>query len=126
MPPNPLPIIVLADLQRAPVWSLEWHLVSRVRIQPLVRTLILMVGGRGIAQLIITADHDIYYSPYFWFGTDLSWGFRLDLHCSCLLILAGVRCGDSHGLFIESVGIIRRQINSKNSYYSGIDEKNVS
>lgn len=50
---TPLGIIILATLAAGTVCGL-WNglLVSRARIQPLVATLILMVAGRGIAQLI--------------------------------------------------------------------------
>src|SRR4029078_12270303 len=48
-----LPVIVIADLAAGTLCGL-WNgfLVSRGRIQPMVATLILMVAGRGIAQLI--------------------------------------------------------------------------
>jgi galactofuranose transport system permease protein len=50
---TPLLLIVLANLAAGTLCGL-WNglLVSRARIQPMVATLILMVGGRGIAQLI--------------------------------------------------------------------------
>ena len=121
---TPLPIIVLADLAAGTLCGL-WNglLVSRAKIQPMVATLILMVAGRGIAQLITNGQiMTIYYTPYFWFGN----GFILGLPVSIYIVAAvgilawvGVR-KTSIGLFVESVGI-----NSKSSYYSGIDEKNV-
>ena len=48
-----VPLVVLADLAAGTLCGL-WNgfLVSRGRIQPMVATLILMVAGRGIAQLI--------------------------------------------------------------------------
>src|SRR4029077_5938534 len=50
---TPLPLIVLVILMTGIACGL-WNgfLVSRVRMQPMVATLILMVAGRGIAQLI--------------------------------------------------------------------------
>jgi galactofuranose transport system permease protein len=121
---TPLPLIVLADLAAGTLCGL-WNgiLVSRARIEPMVATLILMVAGRGIAQLITNGQiMTIYYSPYFYFGN----GFILGLPVSIYIVVAvlllawvGVR-KTSIGLFVESVGI-----NSKSSYYSGIGEKNV-
>lgn len=121
---TPLPIIVLADLAAGTLCGL-WNgfLVSRAKIQPMVATLILMVAGRGIAQLITNGQiMTIYYTPYFWFGN----GYILGLPVSVYIVLAIFLLAwvlvrkTSIGLFIESVGI-----NSKSSYYTGIDEKNV-
>jgi simple sugar transport system permease protein len=89
----------------------------------MVATLILMVAGRGIAQLITNGQiMTIYYTPYFWFGN----GYILGLPVSIYIVAAAALLGwvlvrkTAIGLFIESVGI-----NSKSAYYSGIDEKNV-
>ena len=98
-------------------------LVSRAKISPMVATLILMVAGRGIAQLIERGQiMTVYYTPFFWFGN----GFILGLPVS-LYIVAVVYAltwflvrKTSIGLFIESVGI-----NAKSTYYSGISEKNI-
>ncbi len=121
---TPLALIVLATLAAGTVCGL-WNglLVSRARIQPLVATLILMVAGRGIAQLITNGQIiTIYYTPYFWFGN----GYILGLPVSIYIVAAvaivawvGVR-KTPIGLFIEAVGL-----NSKASHYSGISEKNV-
>jgi simple sugar transport system permease protein len=121
---TPLPIIILADLAAGTLCGL-WNglLVSRARIQPMVATLILMVGGRGIAQLITNGQiMTIYYTPYFWFGNGYILGIPVSVYIVALvLVLAWVLVRKtSIGLFIESVGI-----NSKSTYYSGINEKNV-
>jgi simple sugar transport system permease protein len=66
---TPLWIIILADLAAGTLCGL-WNglLVSRGKIQPMVATLILMVAGRGIAQLITNGQiMTIYYTPYFYF-----------------------------------------------------------
>src|SRR6476619_1212158 len=65
-----LPVIVIADLAAGTLCGL-WNgfLVSRGRIQPMVATLILLVAGRGIAQLITNGQiMTIYYTPFFFFG----------------------------------------------------------
>ncbi len=64
---TPLWLIILADLAAGTLCGL-WNglLVSRGKIQPMVATLILMVAGRGIAQLITNGQiMTIYYTPYF-------------------------------------------------------------
>ncbi len=121
---TPLPLIILADLAAGTLCGL-WNglLVSRAKIQPMVATLILMVAGRGIAQLITNGQiMTIYYTPYFWFGNGYILGLPVSIYIVALvLILAWVMVRKtSIGLFIESVGI-----NAKSTYYSGINEKNV-
>jgi len=121
---TPLPIIILADLAAGTLCGL-WNglLVSRARIQPMVATLILMVAGRGIAQLITNGQiMTIYYTPYFWFGNGYILGLPVSIYiCAVVLILGWVLVRKTAiGLFIESVGI-----NAKSTYYSGINEQNV-
>lgn len=121
---TPLGIIILADLAAGTLCGL-WNglLVSRARIQPMVATLILMVAGRGIAQLITNGQiMTIYYTPYFWFGNGFILGLPVSIYIvAVVFILAWVLVRKtSIGLFIESVGI-----NSKATYYSGISEKNI-
>jgi len=121
---TPLWLIVLATLVAGTLCGL-WNglLVSRARIQPMGATLILMVAGRGIAQLITNGQiMTIYYTPYFFFGN----GFILGLPVSIYIVAAVFLFAwflvrkTSIGLFIESVGI-----NAKATYYSGISEKNI-
>ncbi|MCA9977724.1 MAG: ABC transporter permease [Chloroflexota bacterium] len=121
---TPLLLIILADLAAGTLCGL-WNglLVSRARIQPMVATLILMVAGRGIAQLITNGQiMTIYYTPYFWFGNGYILGLPASIYIVALIfILAWILVRKtSIGLFIESVGI-----NSKSSFYSGINEKNI-
>ncbi len=121
---TPLWIVVLVILIAGTLCGL-WNglLVSRGKIQPMVATLILMVAGRGIAQLITNGQiMTVYYKPYWWFGN----GYILKLPVSIYIvatvaILAWVLVRKtSIGLFVETVGI-----NAKASYYSGVNEKNV-
>jgi simple sugar transport system permease protein len=121
---TPLPLIILADLAAGTLCGL-WNglLVSRARIQPMVATLILMVAGRGIAQLITNGQiMTIYYTPYFWFGNGYILGLPVSIYIVALVLFVGwllVR-KTAIGLFIESVGI-----NAKSTFYSGINEQNV-
>jgi len=121
---TPLGLIVLADLAAGTLCGL-WNglLVSRGKIQPMVATLILMVAGRGIAQLITNGQiMTIYYTPYFFFGNGFIFGLPVSIYIVAVVFLVAwvmVR-KTSIGLFVESVGI-----NAKSTYYSGISEKNV-
>jgi simple sugar transport system permease protein len=121
---TPLPLVVLADLVAGTLCGL-WNgfLVSRGRIQPMVATLILMVAGRGIAQLITNGQiMTIYYTPFFWFGNGFLFGLPVSLYIVGLVFGAAwlVTRKTSIGLFIESVGA-----NARSSYYTGISEQNV-
>ena len=121
---TPLWLIVIADLAAGTLCGL-WNgfLVSRGKIQPMVATLILMVAGRGIAQLITNGQiMTIYYTPYFWFGNGFILGLPVAIYIvAVVLIIASLLVRKtSIGLFIESVGI-----NAKSTFYSGISEKNV-
>jgi ribose/xylose/arabinose/galactoside ABC-type transport system permease subunit len=121
---TPLPIIVLATLAAGTACGL-WNgfLVAKVRIQPIVATLILMVAGRGIAQLITNGQiMTIYYTPYFWFGNGFTLGLPVSIYIvAVVLLLAWVLVRKTAiGLFIESVGI-----NAKSTFYSGINEQRV-
>lgn len=121
---TPLPIIVLVCLGAGTLCGI-WNgvLVSRFRIQPMVATLILMVAGRGIAQLITNGQiMTIYYTPYFWFGNGFILGLPVsDYIVAIVLILTWLAVRrTSIGLFVESVGI-----NPKSTFYSGVSEKNV-
>jgi len=121
---TPLWLIVLATLGAGTLCGL-WNglLVSRAKIQPMVATLILMVAGRGIAQLITNGQiMTIYYTPYFFFGNGFILGLPVAIYIVALVFIFAwilVR-KTSIGLFIESVGV-----NSKATYYSGISEKNI-
>jgi len=121
---TPLPIIILAGLAAGTACGL-WNgfLVAKVRIQPIVATLILMVAGRGIAQLITNGQiMTIYYTPYFWFGNGFILGLPVSIYIvAAVLLLAWVLVRKTAiGLFIESVGI-----NAEATFYSGISEQNV-
>ena len=60
-------------------------LVARVGMQPIIATLILMVAGRGIAQLITGGQIiTIYYAPFFFLGS----GYLLGLPFSVFIAAA--------------------------------------
>jgi ribose/xylose/arabinose/galactoside ABC-type transport system permease subunit len=83
-------------------------LVVVVGMQPIIATLILMVAGRGIAQLITGGQIiTIYYPPYDFVGN----GFLLGLPFAAVLALAVIvllhvlLTATPLGLFIRAIGI---------------------
>jgi simple sugar transport system permease protein len=120
----PMWIAILAALGASLVAG-AWNglLVSRARIQPMVATLVLMVAGRGIAQLITSGQIiTIYYEPFFFIGG----GYLLGLPFTVFIVAAVfifawlMTRRTAIGLFIESVGT-----NASSSFHSGINEKNI-
>jgi galactofuranose transport system permease protein len=121
---TPLWLVVVVTLAAGTLCGL-WNgmLVSRAKISPMVATLVLMVAGRGIAQLIERGQiMTVYYKPYHWFGNGFILGLPVSIYIVAVVyVIAWVLVRKtSIGLFIESVGL-----NSKSTYYSGISEKNV-
>lgn len=105
----PLPVVVVLPLVAAMVAGL-WNgfLVAKIGIQPFVATLILMVSGRGIAQLLCGGQIIKFSYPSFEY---ISAGFVFGLPF-CLYLAAAVLLAEwwltrrtALGLFIESVGI---------------------
>jgi simple sugar transport system permease protein len=121
---TPLWIVVIVILIAGTLCGL-WNgfLVSRGKIQPMVATLILMVAGRGIAQLITNGQiMTVYYKPYWWFGNGFILGLPVSMYIVAIVFVFAwllIR-KTSIGLFIESVGV-----NARATYYSGVSEKNV-
>ena len=117
----PIPVVILVSLLAAIVCGL-WNglLVAFFRIQPMVATLILMIAGRGIAQLLTNSTKIIIFNDAFAY---IGNGFIV-LPFS-LAIVAALFAGawlltrrTAIGLFVESVGISFRA-----SLYTGINEK---
>ncbi|MEO5737409.1 MAG: ABC transporter permease [Variovorax sp.] len=105
----PMPLAILAAIGIALLCGL-WNglLVARVGMQPIIATLILMVAGRGIAQLITGGQIiTIYYAPFFFLGSGYLFGLPFSLFIVAalfaLLYLAITRT--ALGLFIQAVGI---------------------
>jgi galactofuranose transport system permease protein len=105
----PMWLAILAALGVALVCGL-WNglLVAKVGMQPIIATLILMVAGRGIAQLIADGQIiTIYYKPFFFLGSGYLLGLPFSLFIVAvvfvLLYLAITRT--ALGLFIQTVGI---------------------
>jgi simple sugar transport system permease protein len=120
---QPLWIVLLVTLLVATACGL-WNgtLVAYGRIQPMVATLILMIAGRGIAQLITNGVRiQIFYEPYAYIGQ--GWAilpFSLYLVAILYVLTWLLTRKTAIGMFIESVGI-----NSRSAFFSGISEKKI-
>ena len=82
-------------------------LVAVLGIQPIVATLILMVAGRGVAQLITEGRIVTFTSPdLIWFGTGSVFGVPAPvvIVAGMLLVTGLVVRGSSLGLLIEATG----------------------
>lgn len=136
LPPDLMRFINDPNFTYAPLWQVIlmtlivatlcglWNgiLVAYVRIQPMVATLILMIAGRGIAQLITNGVRiQIFYEPYAFIGNGwLILPFPLYIVAFVFVLAWVLTRKTAIGLFIESVGV-----NFRSSFYSGIDEKKI-
>jgi simple sugar transport system permease protein len=120
---SPLWEVILGTLLVATICGL-WNgvLVAYMRIQPMVATLILLVAGRGIAQLITNGVRiQIFYEPYAFLGQGwLILPFSLYIVAFVFGVAWLLTRKTAIGMFIESVGT-----NARSSFYSGIDEKKI-
>jgi ribose/xylose/arabinose/galactoside ABC-type transport system permease subunit len=120
---QPLWLVIVAALVVSIICGL-WNgiLVAYMRIQPMVATLILMISGRGIAQLITNGLRvQITYKPYAFIGQGwIILPFSLYIVAIMLTVTWIMTRKTAIGMFIESVGI-----NFRSSYFSGIDEKKI-
>jgi galactofuranose transport system permease protein len=120
---QPLWLVIFSALVVAILCGM-WNgwLVAYVRIQPMVATLILMIAGRGIAQLITNGLRvQITYKPYMFIGQ--GWvilPFSLYIVAIIFTLTWAMTRKTSIGMFIESVGI-----NFRSSFFSGINEKRI-
>ena len=119
----PIPVVIVVSLLVAVVCGL-WNgaLVSYGRIQPMVATLILMIAGRGIAQLITNSIKIIIFNDAFAFIGNGFLVLPFSLYIVVALLVGSwlLTRRTAIGLFIESVGISFRA-----SLFSGIHEKKV-
>jgi galactofuranose transport system permease protein len=104
----PLPLVIVAAVGTGSVIGLaNGVLITRFGLQPIVATLILMVAGRGVAQLITDGQVILIQSESFEF---LANGYIAALPFAALLV--GILYLGTHlalrrtaaGLFIEAVG----------------------
>jgi galactofuranose transport system permease protein len=105
----PMPVALAATLAVATLCGL-WNgfLVARIGMQPIIATLILMVAGRGVAQLITDGQIiTVYYAPFFYLGNGFLLGipFSLFIAGSVWLALHLALKHTALGLFIHAIGI---------------------
>jgi simple sugar transport system permease protein len=120
---SPFWMVLLLPLIVATICGL-WNgvLVTYGKIQPMVATLILMISGRGIAQLITNSQKiQIFYAPFVYIGNGwLLLPFSVYVVTFLYALAWLITRRTSIGLFIESVGI-----NARSSLFSGIGEKKI-
>ena len=94
-------------------------LVAFLDIQPIIATLILMISGRGIAQMITDGQSPTFTTESLAFvGRGVIFGvpFPIFLYLGVLLLVIFIVRRTAIGLLIESVGI-----NDRASFYAGIN-----
>ncbi|MBR2528275.1 MAG: ABC transporter permease [Blautia sp.] len=98
-------------------------LIGQLNLQPIIATLILMVGGRGIAQICTNGKQfTTLYSPFRWIGQGQCLFLPTPIVITIVVVAAVmifVR-KTAFGTFVESVGI-----NRSASRLSGINAKKV-
>ncbi|MET0549242.1 MAG: ABC transporter permease [Xanthomonas sp.] len=104
----PLWAVLLVPLLVAALCGL-WNglLVVKVGMQPIIATLILMVAGRGIAQLLGDGQIlTIYYRPYFYLGNGFLLGlpFALFVVAAVFVALQLLLGRTALGLFVRAIG----------------------
>lgn len=129
---------VAAHISRFPMWIAIvcalaaglacglWNgfLVAKLGLQPIIATLILMVAGRGIAQLITDGQIiTVYYPPYFFIGSGYLWGlpFALFIAAFVYALMHWAVTRTALGLFIQSIGI-----NPAAARLAGVRERLIS
>lgn len=115
--------LVLALLSGLACGLWNGFLVAKVKIQPMVATLILLTAGRGIAQLItkgkiVTINSAPMMKEYYFIGAGYLLGlpFALYIVIAFLFLVLLLVKRTAFGLFLQSLGI-----NSKSSMLSGIN-----
>ncbi|MHB6396403.1 galactofuranose ABC transporter, ATP-binding protein YtfT [Klebsiella pneumoniae] len=101
-----LPVVLLAAGALAGLWN--GILVAVLKIQPFVATLILMVAGRGVAQLITAGQIVTFDSPALaWLGSGsfLLFPTPVIVAAATLLLFWLFTRKTALGMFIEAVGI---------------------
>jgi ribose/xylose/arabinose/galactoside ABC-type transport system permease subunit len=83
-------------------------LVAKVGMQPIIATLILMVAGRGIAQLLTNGQIlTIYYAPYHYLGNGFLLGlpFAMFVAGAVWLLVHLALTRTALGLFVQAIGV---------------------
>ena len=105
----PMSVAIIAALAAAALCGL-WNglRVARVGMQPIIATLILMVAGRGIVQLLTGGQIiTVYYAPFFFLGNGFLFGlpFAVFIAAAVWIVLHGLMTRTALGTFIQVIGI---------------------
>ena len=120
----PMVIAILGGIGVATLAGI-WNgiLVSRIGMQPIIATLILMVAGRGIAQMITRGQIITIYNETFALIGNGYWLYLpIPIYIVAFMLIGVMLLArkTSLGLFIESVGA-----NPTAARFSGIKAKNI-
>lgn len=120
----PFVIVILVPLAVCLLMGLfNGFMVGQLGLQPIIATLILMVCGRGVAQILTDGKQfTTLYSPFRWIGQGSCLWLPTPIVISAVVVAAVaifVR-KTAFGTFVESVGI-----NREASRLSGINAKRV-
>lgn len=116
-------VVFLAIFASLIVGAFNGVLVSLFRVQPIIATLILMVAGRGVAQLICGGTiytYDVPRLSYIGQGTLLTLPFSIWLVGAMILLTWAITRRTALGLMIESVGD-----NDLASHYTGLRARSI-
>ena len=121
----PMGLAIVAALAVAALCGL-WNglLVAKVGMQPIIATLILMVAGRGVAQLLTGGQIiTVYYAPFFFLGNGFLFGlpFAVFIAAAVWGVLHLLMTRTALGLFIQSIGI-----NPAASRVAGLHERLIT
>lgn len=98
-------------------------LIAKLKIQPIIATLILMVAGRGIAQIITNGKQfTTLYTPFKFIGNGSLWCIPMPIIIMVVAVVAVIVFvrKTSFGMFVESVGI-----NPNASRVSGLNSDRI-
>ncbi|MCU0479753.1 MAG: ABC transporter permease [Anaerolineae bacterium] len=98
-------------------------LIAFLNLQPIIATLILMVAGRGVAQLITNGQSPTFTNDTLAFvGRGVVWGVPFPIYIAfiALILITLLVRRTALGLLIESVGV-----NDRASYYAGIQANTI-
>ncbi len=116
-------VILIAILVGALCGLWNGVLVALFDIQPIIATLILMVAGRGVAQMITEGQSPTFTDEtlaYIGQGTIFGMPFPVYVAGIALVVVFLLVRRTALGLLIESVGI-----NSKASHYTGVNATSI-
>lgn len=121
----PMGLAIAAALGVAALCGL-WNglLVAQVGMQPIIATLILMVAGRGIAQLLTGGQIiTVYYAPFFFLGNGFLLGlpFAVFVAGAVWLLLHGLVTRTALGGFVQAIGV-----NPQAARLAGVPERLIT